>query len=168
MSRLKDLLHVSRAITCNTQQSSVQARKAVAQHMHTAQQALLPVSRPSPCNTQQAAVDVNTAANEMFCFSPPGVSANEDESLQERVAIMMEANRWDEATAIKEARWQADKDRCWQGFRRNAQRVLAAPESEREVLLARYQAEATRRYGQAAGENMAGSLRAWVIARRVH
>ena len=39
MSRLKALLHVARARECNTQQTSVQACKAVAQHTHTTQQA---------------------------------------------------------------------------------------------------------------------------------
>ena len=108
------------------------------------------------------------AANEMFCFSPPGDSANDNEALQERAAIMIEGNGWDAATALREARWQADKERCWRVFLLNARRVLDAPEAHREGLLARYQVEATGRYGQAAGANIAGGLRAWVKARGVH
>lgn len=168
MSRLKRLLHVSGPSTCNTQQPSVQACKAVAQQMHTAQQALLHVVRPSPCNTQQTVAEVNSAADEVFIFSAPGDHANDDEPLQERVAIMMEGNGWDEVTAAREAHWQADKERCWRGFLRNAQIVLDAPESNREGLLARYQVEAAARYGQAAGSIMAHEFRGWVMARRVH
>ncbi len=57
MSRLKALLRVARARECNTQQTSVQACKPVAQHVHTTQQPLLHVAHPSPCNTQHAALD---------------------------------------------------------------------------------------------------------------
>jgi hypothetical protein len=108
------------------------------------------------------------AANEMFCFSPPGDPANDNEALQERAAIMAESNGWDAATALQEARWQVDKERCWRGFLRNGQRVLEAPAHKRDALLTLYQVEAARRYGQAAGANMAGSLSAWVKARAVH
>ena len=66
------------------------------------------------------------AANEMFCFSPPGAPANDNEALRERVAIMIEGNGWDAATALREARWQADKERCWRVFLLNAKRVLDA------------------------------------------
>ena len=41
MSRLKRLLRVSGPSTCNTQLIPVQACKAVAQHVHTTQQAAL-------------------------------------------------------------------------------------------------------------------------------
>jgi len=110
------------------------------------------------------------AANvsEVFCFSPAGDPTNDDEALQERAAIMMEGNGWDAATALQEAHWQADRERCWRAFLRNAQRVLEAPAHKRDVLLTLYQVEAARRYGQAAGANMAGSLSAWVKARAVH
>jgi len=105
------------------------------------------------------------AANEMFCFNPSGDHANDDEALQARVAIMMEGNGWDAATALQEARWAADRERCWRGFLLNAKRVLDAPVHERDVLLTRCQTEAARRYGQAAGANTACDLRVWVIAR---
>ena len=108
------------------------------------------------------------AANEIFSFSPPGDPANDDEALQERVAIMMEGNGWDEATALQEARWQADRERCWRAFLRNAQRVLEAPAHGRAVLLAQYQIEAIGRFGESAGMNMACGLRAWVKERAVH
>ncbi len=105
---------------------------------------------------------------EVFDFSPPGDPANDTEALAERVAIMMEANGWDDATALREARWDADRERCWRAFLRNAQRVLQAPTPEREALLGRYRAEAERRYGEATGRDMALSLRGWVLARGVH
>lgn len=105
---------------------------------------------------------------ELFIFAPPGDPANDDEALQERAAIMAEANGWNDATALKEARWQADKERCWRTFLRNAARILVAPEAEREGLLAQYRAEADRRYGERTGADMGTSLRGWVEARAVH
>jgi len=36
------------------------------------------------------------------------------------------------------------------------------------VLLARYHQEAVLRYGERTGTDMAGSLRSWIEARRVH
>ena len=106
--------------------------------------------------------------NELFIFAPPGDPANDDEALQERAAIMAEANGWNDATALKEARWQADRERCWRTFLRNAARVLAAPEAEREGLLAQYRAEADRRYGERTALDMAQSLASWVRGRGVH
>ena len=101
---------------------------------------------------------------EVFCFTPPGDHGNDDEALQERVAIMMESGM-DEATALQEARWNADRERCWRGFLRNAQRVLDASLSQREDLLAQYRKEAIRRYGDVTGDDMADSLRAWVTTK---
>ena len=115
-----------------------------------------------------AALQEAANAPEAFCFSPPGDKANDDEALQERVAIMMEGNGWNEAKALQEARWQVDKEKAWRVFLRNAKRVLDAPERQREVLLTVYQAEATKRYGNAAGEVMASGQRSWVSARGVH
>ena len=51
------MLRVSGPSTCNTQQTPVQACKAVAQQAHTTQQPLLHVAPPSRCNTQQAALE---------------------------------------------------------------------------------------------------------------
>lgn len=112
--------------------------------------------------------DPTGAPTGVFDFSPPGDPANEDEALQERAAIMIEANGWDEATALREARWQADRERCWRTFLRNAARVLAAPEDEREALLAGYRAQAERRYGERAARDMAQSLASWVRGQGVH
>ena len=84
------------------------------------------------------------------------------------MAIMMESNHWDLATALREARWQADREKAWRAFQRNAQIVLAAPACQRERFLAVYQAEAARRYGPTAGELMLAGLRSWVQARGVH
>ena len=103
-----------------------------------------------------------------FSFTPPGDPANDDEALQERVAIMIEANGMDEATALQEARWQADRERCWRGVLRNAARVLEAPLTQREGLLVRFEAEATGRYGRATGAAMAEGLRSWVTVRGMH
>ncbi len=75
------------------------------------------------------------------------------------VAIMMEANGLDEATALREARWQADREKCWRAFLRNAQGIGAAPKQHRERLLARYQSEAIKRYGVRTGLDMVESLR---------
>jgi hypothetical protein len=104
----------------------------------------------------------------VFEFTPPGDSANDDEALQERAAIMGVENGWDEATALKEARWQADREVCWRAFLRNAALILAVPAHEREDLLMTYQAEAARRYGERTGTDMAKSLGSWVRARGVH
>lgn len=101
---------------------------------------------------------------EVFCFNPPSDPANDDEALQERVAMMMESGM-DEAIALREARWNADRERCWRGFLRNAQHILDASLSQREDLLAQYRKEAIRRYGDVTGDNMTDSLRAWIAAR---
>ncbi len=108
------------------------------------------------------------AEPEVFAFSPPGDPANDTEALAERVAIMIEGNGWDEVTALREARWQADRERCWRAFLRNAARVMQAPRAEREQMLDAYRIEASRRYGEATGRDMALSLRGWVLARGVH
>ena len=84
------------------------------------------------------------------------------------MAIKIVENGWDEAQALQEARWQADRERCWRAFLRNAERVLAAPEGERSGLLTIYAAEASARYGERTGADMAASLRGWVNARAVH
>ena len=107
-------------------------------------------------------------APEVFCFSASRDIANDDEALRQRVAMMMQSNRWNEGAALREARWQADRERAWRAFQRNAQIVLAAPAHQREGLLAVYMAEAAKRYGRAAGEIMLVGLRSWVRARGVH
>ena len=60
---------------------------------------------------------------------------------------------------------KAQRLACWQAFRNNASRVLAAPRSDWDAMLTRYQAEATARYGTGTGKNMADELRSWVTAR---
>ena len=109
-----------------------------------------------------------TASPELFVFSPPGDPTNDDEALQERVALMMEGNGWTEERALQEARWHADRGRCWRTFQINARRVLEAPRYQQRQLLARFQSEASDRYGAASGAIMAEELRNWVTARRVH
>ncbi len=119
-------------------------------------------------NRKRAFVIPTTNIHEVFNLIPAGDPANDDEALQERVAILMEGNGWNEATALREASRDADRERRWQPFLLNAKRVLDAPAAHQEALLARYRVEAVRRYGQAAGANMACGLRAWVTARAVH
>jgi hypothetical protein len=126
---------------------------------------LLHVASPGKCNTQHTS-DVQRVG--VFEFTPPGDSANDDEALQERAAIMAVENCWDDIRALKEARWQADRERCWRAFLRNAARVLAAPAHEREGMLGRYHAEVARRYGERTARDMALSLHGWVRARAVH
>lgn len=105
---------------------------------------------------------------EQFIFAPPGDAANDEEAIKERAAIMGVENGLNDATALKEARWQADRERAWRAFLLNAERVLRAPEAQRETLLIQYQAEATRRYGAATGRDMARSMASWITARAVH
>lgn len=146
MGRLRALLH---------------AQPAHATRNATAQPGELQVAHPRECNAQLPSAEV-------FSFAAPGDPANDDEALQERVAIMMEGNGWDAAAALREARWQADRERCWRTFLLYAERILAAPAAKRGAMLALYQAEASSRYGERTGTDMARSLRGWIIARRVH
>ena len=113
----------------------------------------------------------STAAQEdfeLFTFAPPGDPANDAEAMAERAAILVVENGMDDATALQEARWQADRERAWRAFLRNAERILEAPAPEREDLLGTYQIEAARRYGERTGTDMAKSLESWVRARGVH
>jgi hypothetical protein len=104
---------------------------------------------------------------ETFDFAPPGDPANDDEALRERAAILEVENGWDAAKALQEARWQADRERCWRTFLRNAARVLAVDGAARDELLRCYQNEASRRYGDKTGRDMAVSLWKWVNGRGI-
>lgn len=123
----------------------------------------VPFVAPPPATLSR--ISVTPGDPELFTFSPPGDPANDDEALQERVAIMMEGNGWDEVTALREARWGADRERCWRGFLLNAQRILDAPRAQREGLLGRYRREARERYGEATAACMATSMTAWIAGR---
>lgn len=105
---------------------------------------------------------------DLFTFAPPGDPVNDAEALAERAAIMAVENGMDDATALQEARWQADRERCWRVFLCNAQRILEAPAHDQDGLFTTYQVEAARRYGEATGRDMAQSLRSWVRAKAVH
>ncbi len=107
-------------------------------------------------------VALREADNELFTFNPPGDPANDDEALRERAAIMAVENGWDEVKALQEARWCADRERCWRGFQLNAERILGVPRARREAWLARYQREASARYGESTAANMALSMAAWI------
>lgn len=63
---------------------------------------------------------------------------------------------------------EAHRQRCWQAFRNNAQRILAAPPFNRNALIKQYRADACVRYGEATAADMAGSLRNWIDVRGVH
>jgi hypothetical protein len=106
--------------------------------------------------------------SEQFEFSPPADPANDDEALAERAAIIAEGCGMDQAQALQEARWHADRERCWRAFLRNAERILKASRGRRESLHADYQAEATQRYGEATARDMAASMRSWIAAKAVH
>lgn len=128
---------------------------------------------PEPRIARIARIAIAIPANpapqpELFQFAPPGDPANDGEALAERAAIMGVENGWNEATALQEARWQADRERCWRAFLSNAERVLARPEHEHKALLRRYEDEATRRYGKDTGAIMVQSLTSWIAARAVH
>ncbi len=105
---------------------------------------------------------------ELFVFNPPESTPNDDEALQERVAITMEGNCWDATRALQEARWATDKERCWSGFLLNAKCILDNPRHQLGRLLARYRTEAINRYGENAGAIMTEAMSDWVTARRVH
>ena len=86
------------------------------------------------------------------------------EALEERAGIIAEGCGMGQAQALKEARWQVDRERAWRAFLRNARCILNAAEGARAGLLARYQAEAESRYGDATGTSMAGAMRGWIKA----
>ena len=148
-------------------QASVPPPPAVLELLSRHKADILRKLREAENDTAPAALATHHS-QEPFEFAPPGDPANDDEALMERVAIMMEANGWDDATALREARSDADRERRWRVFLRNTQRVLAAPEPNREALLARYQSEATKRYGERAGMDMTASLRNWIAVRGLH
>lgn len=115
------------------------------------------------------AVPVAQISQVTFQFTTPSNPANDGEALRERAAIMAVENGWNETTALQEARWTLDRERCWRAFLLNAERVLAAPGApKREAMLVIYKAEAIHRYGESTGTDMALSLASWVWARRVH
>lgn len=125
-------------------------------------------ARPDALSDPAAEARRQPGDPEVFDFSPPGDPANDAEAVAERAAIVAEANGWSDAVAFQEARWQADRERCWRAFLCNAERILAAPEGERSGLLTIYAAEASARYGKRTGADMAASLRGWINARAVH
>ena|ERR1035437_9822241 len=51
------------------------------------------------------------AGGRLFDFAPP---ADDAEALEQRAAIIAEGCGIDQAMAFQEARWQADRERCWQ------------------------------------------------------
>lgn len=143
------LLRVADPRTRNTQQTFVQSCNAVAQHAHTTQQLAIPGSAE-------------------FVFAPPSDPASDAEAFQERAAIIAEGSGMDQAQALQEARWHVDREQCWRVFLHNAQRILAAPISRRAALLADYQAQAARRYGEATAQDMAGTMHNWIAGKGVH
>jgi hypothetical protein len=117
---------------------------------------LLHVASPSTRNTQQP------RNSEVFSFLPP---AEFDPDLAR--AIRQECGL-DSATARQEARWQAERELAWRTFTRNATRILEAPKAQREALLSIYRSEATHRYGERMGTDMARSMESWLRAKGVH
>ena len=70
--------------------------------------------------------------------------------------------------AHQEARWQAERELAWQTFIANARRIIEAPLAQREILLAIYGVEATRRFGPRMGTDMMKSMASWVRLKGVH
>lgn len=94
-----------------------------------------------------AGVTENTVA---FDFAAPCRDAGAAESDQQR-----------------EARWQADRERSWAAFMRNATVILRAPANHRDALLEAYHVQAASRYDERTALQMASSLRSWVVAQKV-
>lgn len=63
---------------------------------------------------------------------------------------------------------EAHRQRCWQAFQNNAQRILAAPPFNRDALIKQYWSKACVRHGEATAADMTGSLRNWIDVRGVH
>jgi hypothetical protein len=103
----------------------------------------------------------------VFEFAPPGDPDSDREALEERAAIIAEGCGLDPAQALQEAVWQADRERAWRAFLRNAKLILAASEGQRTALLDRYRVEAEDRYGQATAGTMARTMRGWISARTI-
>src|SRR5688572_20873856 len=82
-------------------------------------------------------------ARETFDFSAPA----DPEALEERACIIAEGCGMEYAQALQEARWQAERAASWAAFRRNAERILSAPQGQQWALIQRYEAEAAARYG---------------------
>lgn len=131
----------------------LQAQPAHATGNATAQPDELQVAYPRECNAQ------------LFAFAPPADPGSDREALEERAAIIADGCGMDPAQALQEACWQADRERAWRAFLRDAQSMLDAPEAAREGLLDRYQAEAADRYGAPTAATLAGTLRGWIVAR---
>ena len=100
-------------------------------------------------------------AKESFDFSAPA----DPEAIEERACIIAEACRMDYVRALQEARWQAEREASWCAFRRNADRILNAPEGQQGVLLQRYDSEAAARYGTSMAAAMAETMRKWIAGK---
>jgi hypothetical protein len=92
----------------------------------------------------------------------------DSEMLEERACIIAEGCRMAYSQAVQEARWQAERASAWQTFISNANRILAAPKPQRDLLITIYRSEAIRRYGDRTGTDMALSMESWVRAKGVH
>lgn len=106
--------------------------------------------------------------SEQFAFSPASDPVSDAEALQERAAIIAEGCGLDQAQALQEARWHAHREQCWRVFLVNAQRILEAPMHRRNEMLANYQGEASRRYGEATARDIAGTMRNWIAGKAAH
>jgi hypothetical protein len=98
----------------------------------------------------------------LFDFAPPNDPENDREAIEERAAIIAEGCGMAPAKAHQEAVWQADRERAWRAFIRNAKRILTASEGQRAALLDQYRAEAAGRYGEVTAATMAGTMCRWI------
>ena len=71
-----------------------------------------------------------------------------------------------DATALQQARWGAQRDRCgWVGILRGDECLLDAPEGRSEALLAEYQVAAEQRYGEPVASDLRQSCRVRIAAK---
>jgi len=126
---------------------------------------LLHVASASKRNTQQnsSGLQVQSQKSEVFSFLRP----NDTESREPAEAVG-QAYAANEARARQEAGWEAERELAWQTFIGNARRIIEAPLAQREILLAIYGVEATRRFGPRMGTDMMKSMASWVRLKGVH
>jgi hypothetical protein len=127
-----------------------------------ARSALPSVPASSPGCAQPVAEAPDT---ELFDFALLTDPDSDQEALEERAAIVAEGCGVAPTQALREARWQAEREQTWRAFLRNARRILDAPAGQRRALLERYHAEAAAHYGEPTAGFMVGTMRRLVAAR---
>ncbi len=117
--------------------------------------------------TTSTPVSTVEARVELFIFAGPADPGSDAEAIAERISIMAEANGWDDATALQEARWEVDRERCWRRFIQYASVILKAPARLWTAMLEEYQVCAARRFGANVAAGMRETMQIWVDTRVV-